>query len=48
MFKLSVASPKNPARTKIRKAQILDSFSLERRKIEIKIKRNAIIFWING
>ena len=46
--RLRAASPKKPAMMKIRIAFVLDSFSLYIRKIDIQIRKNAIIRWRNG
>ncbi len=44
MFKFSEAIPRKPAKMKIRNAQNFDCFSFESRKMEMEIRRNAIIF----
>lgn len=48
MLEFNVDSPRNPAKIKIRTAFVLDSFSLYIRKIEIQIRKNAIMRWKKG
>lgn len=46
--KLSVDIPRKPASKKIIVAQSLEDFSLNINKMDIQIKNQAIILWMNG
>jgi len=48
MFRFSVAIPRNPASMKIIIALVFDSRSSRIRKIEIQIRNQDIILWMNG
>jgi len=48
ILRFRVESPRNPAKRKIMTAFVLDSFSLRIRKMDVQIRRNAIMRFRKG